>query len=124
MHRPRDRNFLDNLLAGSVYSIPRACSKRLPIKIQVCSACSTFVGGNMLARLASRCLLLFTILVAVSGISYAQFTGNIQGTVQDPSGAAVAQAKLVLQNSATQVSATTTSDSSGNYKFLSLAPGS
>ncbi len=78
----------------------------------------------MLARLASRCLLLFIILVAVSDISYAQFTGNIQGTVQDPSGAAVGQAKLVLQNSATQVTATTTSDSTGNYKFLSLAPGS
>ena len=78
----------------------------------------------MLASLASRCLLLFIILVAVSAISYAQFTGNIQGTVQDASGAAVAQAKLVLQNSATQVSATTTSDSSGDYKFVSLAPGS
>ncbi len=77
----------------------------------------------MLARLASRISLLFIVVVAASGISYAQFTGNIQGTVQDPSGAAVAQAKLVLQNSATQVSATTTSDSSGNYKFLSLAPG-
>ena len=78
----------------------------------------------MLARLASRFLLLFITLVAVSAISYAQFTANIQGTVQDPSGAAVGQAKLVLQNSATQVSATTTSDSTGNYKFLSLAPGS
>ena len=31
---------------------------------------------------------------------------------------------MVLQNSATQVTATTTSDSTGNYKFLSLAPGS
>ena len=78
----------------------------------------------MLARLSARFSLLFVMLVAVSGISYAQFTGNIQGTVEDPSGAAVAQAKLVLQNSATQVSATTTSDSTGNYKFLSLAPGS
>jgi hypothetical protein len=78
----------------------------------------------MLATLASRFSLLLIILVAVSGISYAQFTGNIQGTVQDPSGAAVAQVKLVLQNSATQVSATTTSDSSGDYKFVSLAPGS
>jgi hypothetical protein len=67
------------------------------------------------------------VLVAfllLAGSARAQFTGNIQGTVEDPSGAAIAQAKVTLVNAATQVSATTTTDASGNYRFLSLAPGS
>src|SRR5438874_925558 len=57
-------------------------------------------------------------------LSYAQFTGNIQGTVQDPSGAGIAKAKIELVNTATRVVAIATSDSAGNYRFVSLAPGS
>src|SRR6266566_4194818 len=66
---------------------------------------------------------LFLVLVMASS-AWAQFTGNIQGAVADPSGAAVAQAKVTLINVATQVSATTNTDASGSYRFLSLAPGS
>ena len=54
----------------------------------------------------------------------AQYTANIQGIVEDPSAAGIANAKIDVVNLATQVSATTTSDASGNYRFLSLAPGS
>jgi hypothetical protein len=64
------------------------------------------------------------IMLLLAGSTWAQFTGNIQGTVEDPSGAAVAQAKVTLINVATQVSATTNTDASGSYRFLSLAPGS
>ncbi len=64
------------------------------------------------------------IMLLLAGSTWAQFTGNIQGTVADPSGAAVAQAKVTLINVATQVSATTNTDASGSYRFLSLAPGS
>ncbi|HUK24458.1 MAG TPA: TonB-dependent receptor [Terriglobales bacterium] len=56
--------------------------------------------------------------------SFAQFSGNIQGVVEDPSGAAIPKATLTLTNNATQVSSTTSSDASGDYRFLSLAPGS
>src|SRR5438874_6228001 len=66
---------------------------------------------------------LFVVLVMASS-TWAQFTGNIQGTVSDPSSAAVAQAKVDLVNVVTKVSATTTTDASGDYRFLSLAPGS
>jgi hypothetical protein len=65
----------------------------------------------------------FAVLLT-AGAACAQFSGNIQGTVTDPSGAAIAQAKLVLVNVATQVSAVTTTDASGDYRFISLAPGS
>src|SRR5437879_2155236 len=67
--------------------------------------------------------LLATVLL-LAGSTWAQFTGNIQGTVSDPSSAAVAQAKVDLVNVVTKVSATTTTDASGSYRFLSLAPGS
>src|SRR5690242_4973626 len=70
----------------------------------------------------SFALLSLTLLCTVS--AFAQFTGNIQGVVTDPSGAAIAQAKLTLVNNGTQVTASTTSDASGNYRFVSLAPGS
>jgi hypothetical protein len=63
-------------------------------------------------------LLLFT--AAPAG---AQYTANIQGVVKDPSAAGIASAKVDLVNAATQVSASTTADASGNYRFLSLAPG-
>ena len=55
--------------------------------------------------------------------AYAQFTANIQGVIQDPSGATVAKAKIVLVNTGTGVKQSSTSDPSGNYRFVSLAPG-
>ncbi len=56
---------------------------------------------------------------------YAQtvFSGNIQGVVTDPSGAAVAGATVGLRNLDTGVTATTTTATSGNYRFSSLQPG-
>jgi Carboxypeptidase regulatory-like domain len=63
------------------------------------------------------------LLLLVAGVARAQFSGNIQGTVTDPSGAAVAQARVVLLNVTTQLSTSTTTDGSGDYRFLSLGPG-
>ena len=67
---------------------------------------------------------LLVIMLFLAGSARGQFTGNIQGTVEDQSGAVVAQAKVDLVNTVTQVSASTTTDASGSYRFLSLAPGS
>src|SRR4051794_33164230 len=55
---------------------------------------------------------------------FAQFSGSIQGIVQDPSGGGVANAAVHLVNNATQVSQETKTDSTGNYSFVSLAPSS
>jgi hypothetical protein len=65
----------------------------------------------------------FAAMLFLAGSANAQFTGNIEGFVTDPSSGAVGSAKVVLVNTSTQVSATTTSDASGYYRFLSLAPG-
>jgi hypothetical protein len=64
------------------------------------------------------------VLFALTPLSLkAQFSGNIQGIIQDPSGAVVAKANLTLLNTATQVRRETASDENGQYKFTSLAPG-
>jgi len=68
----------------------------------------------------------FLIALALAGACcYAQtvFSGNIQGVIADPSGASVAAATVRLKNLDTGVVATTTTSSSGNYRFSSLAPG-
>jgi hypothetical protein len=65
----------------------------------------------------------FLLLLLAAAPAHAQYTANIQGLVEDPSAAGIASAKIELVNLATQVSATTSSDTAGNYRFLSLAPG-
>ena len=74
-------------------------------------------------RLLWSGLFLLAFLLFPSRAVFAQFTSNIQGSVEDPSGAEVAGATVTLTNNATGVASTTVSDSSGNYRFISLAPG-
>jgi hypothetical protein len=76
------------------------------------------------ASLSTRAMLCAFFALFLSGSLCGQFTANIEGTVTDPSGAAVPQAKVTLLNTTTNVLAVTTTDSSGVYRFLSLAPGS
>src|SRR5271169_410107 len=54
---------------------------------------------------------------------FGQFSGSVQGTVQDANGLAVTNAKVTLTNTDTTVSRQATSDSSGLFRFVSLAPG-
>ena len=65
-----------------------------------------------------------TLAVVLTASSWAQFSGSIQGMIQDPAGAVVPNAKVQLKNTETNVAASTTSDAEGNYRFVSLAPGS
>ena len=73
--------------------------------------------------LLSRFALLFLLLTVSSSYCRAQFTSSLQGTVQDASGAAVSTATITLTNTNTGVSQTGKADSSGVYRFSSLAPG-
>ncbi|HEX3877423.1 MAG TPA: TonB-dependent receptor [Bryobacteraceae bacterium] len=66
---------------------------------------------------------LFAFFTFLSASCWAQFSGSIQGTVQDPAGAIVPNAKVQLKNTQTAVVTTTSSDAEGNYRFVSLAPG-
>src|SRR5713226_2634557 len=51
-------------------------------------------------------------------------TGSIEGTVHDPSGAAVTEAALTIKNLATDESLGSISDASGAFSIQNLAPGS
>lgn len=72
--------------------------------------------------------LLYVIFFACASLfstsmCYAQFSGNIEGNVQDSTGATIPHASVNLVNTATQVSQSIAADGSGNYRFISLAPG-
>src|SRR5207248_7440309 len=63
------------------------------------------------------------LIIFSAPLCFAQFTSNVQGVVQDPSGAVISKATVTLVNTGTQLTKTTTTDEGGNYRFLSLAPG-
>jgi hypothetical protein len=88
------------------------------------SSSSFLVTGESimkLNRIRSASLLLSLLVFAM--VARAQFSSSLQGTVEDPSGALVADAKITLTNTATAVSQQTTTGAKGDYRFLSLAPG-
>ncbi len=75
-----------------------------------------------MARKMSR-FVLFCMLTITGGVARAQFSGNVSGDVHDQSGAAIAGASVTLTNLSTAESQTAKSDSSGSFRFVSLAPG-
>src|SRR5688572_7393814 len=67
---------------------------------------------------------LFLILALAAGSCYAQFdTATVLGTVSDPSGSVIANAKITLRNVNTAVTATGTTNASGNFEFLTVRIG-
>jgi len=68
---------------------------------------------------------LLTILLAIPVVSFAQSltSGDVSGTVTDPSGAAVPNATVTLKNRDTGASQTTTTNATGAYRFHLLNPG-
>jgi Carboxypeptidase regulatory-like domain len=76
---------------------------------------------NQTTKRSIRALTLFLLLATAS--CYAQFTGGLQGTVQDQKGAIVPEAKVALANVDTGVTQMAVSNATGVYRFVSLAPG-
>ena len=74
--------------------------------------------------MALKRVCLFAIAILLASPAWAQFTSNVQGAVQDSSGAVVPKATVTLTNLGTQASRTTVTDTDGNFRFVSLAPGS
>jgi hypothetical protein len=67
---------------------------------------------------------IFTLLVlGWATLSHAQFSGSVQGTITDLTGAVVSGATVTLTNIATNVSSTDTTGSSGEYRFNNVQPG-
>ena len=69
-------------------------------------------------------LVCFYLPLVYTGPAYSQsITGDILGTVQDPSGAVVPAAKVTLTGVGTGVASTATTDDGGNYLFAQIKPG-
>jgi outer membrane receptor for ferrienterochelin and colicin len=69
------------------------------------------------------CLVAFAVL-ALTFSAFAQVqNGQFSGTVTDPTGAAIADAKITVHNAATDLKLTTTTNSSGNFAVKEVPPG-
>ncbi len=69
------------------------------------------------------CLVVFAVL-ALTLSAFAQVqNGQFTGTVSDPTGAAIANAKVTVTNPATDLNLTTTTNSSGNYTVKEVPIG-
>jgi hypothetical protein len=91
------------------------------MKVDVCRRRSVLLRG---LRVCSFATLAFAILFAAP-LAFAQSTGGrIRGTVTDPSGGAVAAAKIILINEATNVTRDVESGGNGEYLFLEVPVGS
>src|SRR4030095_16465538 len=79
------------------------------------------------SRLMIILMLLLGAAVVLDGQSaFAQLriVGSISGTVEDPTGAVVAKAKVVLKDAKTSITRETTTNDAGNFLFPDLATGS
>src|SRR6266480_4852615 len=76
----------------------------------------------MKSRVVFLNILLFIICVSI--VVFAQDTASITGTVTDPSGAAVANAEVIVSAPERGISRPTTTNDSGDYLVAGLPPGS
>lgn len=74
-------------------------------------------------RVLRLCTLLIAVGLATVPLALGQATTSLTGTVSDPSGAAIAGAKVTLTNEATSVARATTTTSAGEYTFVAVLPG-
>jgi outer membrane receptor protein involved in Fe transport len=72
---------------------------------------------------ASVRLLVILCCLALAPIAAAQSTATIQGTVTDPQGAVVANARVVAHNPAASVERTAQTDEEGNFQIAALPVG-
>ncbi len=75
------------------------------------------------ARRAVCCLAGLALLTLLASVAAAQSTSQLNGSVTDPSGAAVPGAKITLTAEATGLQRNTTSNGAGLYQFLDVPPG-
>ncbi|MFZ0804563.1 MAG: carboxypeptidase regulatory-like domain-containing protein, partial [Candidatus Sulfotelmatobacter sp.] len=76
-----------------------------------------------IAQRVRRAICVLAMLAVLASLAMAQSTSQLNGSVTDPSGAAVAGAKITLTEPATGLQRTTTSNASGLYQFLDVPPG-
>lgn len=75
------------------------------------------------SRFYSRFVLALSCILLISSGAYAQYRAGIQGTVLDPQGAVVSDAKVTVTAIDTGFTQSSTTDASGVYSVNRLAPG-
>lgn len=75
------------------------------------------------ASFLTQLLLTFMLLCLSQGIRGQGISGRILGTVQDQSGAVVANVPVTVTNQGTGISVTGKTDANGQYRFDALQPG-
>ncbi|HXJ04684.1 MAG TPA: TonB-dependent receptor [Candidatus Acidoferrum sp.] len=80
-------------------------------------------GGTFPVRTVWLRLALLLISFALGGLAHAQSTASLNGTVTDPTGAAIPGAKVVATNQATGIASATQTDAAGAYLFPALPIG-
>ncbi len=80
-------------------------------------------GGSFPLRSIWLRLALLIFALAFGGLAHAQSTASLNGTVTDPTGAVVPNAKVSATNQATGVESTTQTDGAGAYLFPALPIG-
>src|SRR5499427_393318 len=85
-----------------------------------------FWSLNRWYRSSLRILLVCLAIASCCGVAMSQAhsdAADLQGTVRDANGAAVANATITVRNTATNVSRETTTNDDGFYKIVNLPPG-
>lgn len=75
------------------------------------------------ARFSIRVALMAVVMLALAPFVFGQVTGAIQGTIYDPSGAAVAGASVKVTNEATGVARTGETEAEGHFRIPDLLAG-
>jgi hypothetical protein len=80
-------------------------------------------GEKMGERLRAALLTCLAVLCMFHNVSAQENTADILGTVTDAGGAVIANAKVTVQNTATNDTKTTTTNAAGEYVFNLVQPG-
>src|SRR5262245_13931423 len=103
-----------------------ACSFCAKIGSAIGRRCLIESGSGRPRRLAVVIIVTMAALLALGGHSvFAQLriVGAISGTVQDPNGAVIPKAKVVLKDSRTAITKETVATEAGSFLFPDLAIG-
>src|SRR6266481_3894371 len=104
---------------------PKKVREKLNEKMTRAASISRWLTGSRgqeSAVMKKQAWLLLFFLLSFSAISLAQGLGSIVGTVTDPSGAVLANAKITVTEIGTGLVRATTADSQGYYVINSLKP--
>ena len=107
------------LFALTVARVPVAFARGLTVqRLASGDAKNKVYGWPQLAA----CFVMLLILLGGSALGQ-ETTGGLQGTVKDPSGAVVSQARVTLTGTSLVGDKTANTDQSGSYHFANLPPG-